>query len=86
MPGKSAIEKDFNRSPIIRFKTKANALKAKELATKKGVNNMTKQTIGHYKTKKEAEKKARELRAYKIGKRPIRVVKRDIGYDVMVPM
>ena len=46
---------------------------------------MTKQTIGHYKTKKEAEKKARELRAYKTVKRPVRVVKRDIGYDVLVP-
>lgn len=37
MTGKSAIEKDFNRSPIIHFKTKANALKAKELATKRGI-------------------------------------------------
>ena len=46
---------------------------------------MTKQTIGHYKTKKEAEKKARELRAYKTVKRPVRVVKRDIGYDVLIP-
>jgi hypothetical protein len=47
---------------------------------------MTKQTIGHYKTKKEAEKKARQLRTYKIVKRPVRVVKRDIGYDVIVPV
>jgi hypothetical protein len=48
--------------------------------------NMAKQTIGYYKTKKEAEKKARELRAYKTVKRPVRVVKRDIGYDVIVPV
>jgi flagellar hook assembly protein FlgD len=57
-----------------------------KINTTSGGKNMAKQTIGHYKTKKEAEKKARELRAYKIGKRPIRVVKRDIGYDVMVPV
>lgn len=37
MTGKSAIEKDFDRSPIIRFKTKANALKAKQSATKMGI-------------------------------------------------
>lgn len=40
-------------------------------------------TKGHYRTKKEAEKKARQLRRYKLSKRPVRVVKRDIGWDVV---
>ena len=40
---------------------------------------------GHFLTKKEAENKALQLRKYKSLKRPIRVVKRDIGWDVIVP-
>ena len=40
---------------------------------------------GRYLTKKEAEKKASQLRKYKLLERPIRVVKRDIGWDVVVP-
>lgn len=42
-------------------------------------------SIGYYKTKKEAEKKARQLRQYKTVKRPVRIIKRDIGWDVIVP-
>ena len=42
-------------------------------------------TKGHYRTKKEAEKKARQLREHKLTQRPVRVVKRDIGWDVIVP-
>ncbi len=42
-------------------------------------------SIGHYKTKKEAESKARRLRSYKLANRPIRVIKRNIGWDVIVP-
>jgi hypothetical protein len=42
-------------------------------------------SIGHYKTKKEAEKKAKQLRQYTIVKRPVRIIKRDIGWDVIVP-
>lgn len=40
---------------------------------------------GRFRTKKQAEKKARTLRGLKLVKRPVRVVKRDIGYDVITP-
>ena len=37
---------------------------------------------GHYKTKKEAQKKARQLRKDFPRLKPCRVVKQDIGWDV----
>jgi len=42
-------------------------------------------STGYFKTKKEAEAKAARLRKLKLVKRPVRVIKRDIGWDVVVP-
>jgi len=40
---------------------------------------------GTFRTRKQAEKKARDLRQFHFVKRPVRVVKCERGFDVMTP-